>query len=287
MIKHTALTLGLTLALAGAGVWADDMNGRHHETPSGSVRPLQDMGPDTDFAEPAEPDAIEPEIREDFEPPAQADMNDAETQESTAQPDGTRTDAGVTTSDSHSMGLQPLWPADAIHTPLQGFVSSQVHEVGMLAQQIDFFKAADRPDVVQTLYHMIRDHVLVSDAAQNVLARRGDVSKPVSLMPHGPMPTTAEEYIWHDIMMHEQALERTRELLAGTNSPEERSIYQTAERATQKHLDWLRRIDQGERVALGHFGPTIPLSQIAGYRAEIGSRPARNGASRRMRSMRR
>jgi hypothetical protein len=227
MMRHAALTLGLTLALSGVGAWAQD-----------TTAPSQGAG-------------------------------------TTAQ-----TESGAMT------GLQPLWSTDTIHTPLQGFVSTQVHEVGELAQQIDFFKAADRPDVVQTLYHMVRDHVLVSDAAQNVLAQRGDVSKPVSLMPAEPMPTTAEEMIRHDIAMHEQALERTRNLLANASSPAERSIYQTAERATQKHLNWLRRIDRGERVALGYFGPTIPLSQIAGYRSEIGARSNAN-RSRRMRNMRR
>jgi hypothetical protein len=294
MFRHTALTVGLALALTGVGTRADDATGRYNGASSETIRPLQNLTPIADVAEPADPNGITPEIREDFEAPEQMDAADVEVQQNDQQPgaaappESTRTDTGAMGAETHGMmGLQPLWPTDRIHTPLQGFVSTQVHEVGMLAQQIDFFKAAGRPDVVQTLYHMVRDHVLVSDAGQNVLARRGDISKPVSLMAPEPMPNTAEEIIRHDIAMHEKSLERTRELLANATSPEERSVYQTAERATQKHLEWLRRLDQGERVALGFFGPTIPLSQIAGYRAEIGTRSNRSRTTRRMRSTRR
>ena len=49
--------------------------------------------------------------------------------------------------------------------PLQEFVSHQNLEIGMLGEQMDTFRAADRDDVVMAMYHMIRDHTLVSDAA--------------------------------------------------------------------------------------------------------------------------
>jgi hypothetical protein len=178
---------------------------------------------------------------------------------------------------------EPLVPAGTIHTPLQGFVSHQVHEVGTLSSQIDLFKAAGRPEVVQALYHMIRDHVLVSEAARNVLARRGDVSRPVSLFSQHPMPTAPEEVIRHDIEAHERSLESTRQLFENAQSPEERNIYQQAMNAAEKHLQWLRSFEQGEPVRLGFFGPTIPLARIAGYRDETGTRPTngRNVRNRR------
>src|SRR5439155_1558924 len=128
---------------------------------------------------------------------------------------------------------------------------------------------------VRVLYHMVRDHVLVADAARNLLARRGQVSRPVSMAL--PMPATAdtpEQILRQDLEAHQQALSGTQQMLANATSPEERSIYQQAINATQKHLNWLQNLDQGQQVAVGFFGPTMPLSRIAGYRQQVGQAPA-------------
>jgi len=206
--------------------------------------------------------------------------------------------AGAGTSDGapnqDAAGNQPvsvtergsLFAAGTIYTGLQGFVSQQAHEVGELSQQIDFFRAADNPDMVMVLYHMIRDHTLVKDAAQNVLARRGDVSRPVTLFANQPMPTEVADVIRHDIAMHEEMAADTQQALQNASSDEERSIYQHALNASQKHLNWLRRADQGQRLNLGYFGPTMPLSRIAGYREEMGTRRTTGRRIRGTRSMR-
>jgi hypothetical protein len=152
-------------------------------------------------------------------------------------------------------------------TPLQMFVSQQVDEVGMLGEQMDVFRAAKRQDAVMAMYHMIRDHRLVADAAQNVLARRGDATRPkVSAM--APMPQDPQEIIRQQIQHHEQALTQTQQLLSSATTPEERNIYQRSVDVTNKHLAWLRAMDQGQQVRIGFFGPTIPLARIAGYREQ-------------------
>jgi len=154
---------------------------------------------------------------------------------------------------------------------LQQFVGWQVEELAELQPQFDAFRAANRPEAVRVLYHMVRDHVLVADAARNLLARRGQVSRPV--MATTPMEMAAdspEQMLRHDIEAHQQTLSNTQHLMANASSPEERAIYQQAINAVQKHLNWLQRLDQGQQVAVGYFGPTIPLSRIAGYREQIG-----------------
>jgi hypothetical protein len=197
----------------------------------------------------------------------------------TVQPETAQSN-GMERQQGQMLARGSMWATDTIHTPLQEFVSLNVHEVGELSRQFDVFRANDRPEMAQMLYHMVRDHVLVSDAAQNVLARRGDVSKPVILMSQQPMPTSPDELVRHNIAMHEMMLERTREMMANANSPEERGIYETAIRATEKHLQWLRGAEQGQPVRLGFFSPTMPLSLIAGYREEIGGRNGANGTRR-------
>jgi hypothetical protein len=150
---------------------------------------------------------------------------------------------------------------------LRDFVGAQLGEVGELSQQIDQFRAAKRPEAVMALYHMIRDHTLVADAARNVLARRGEVSEPMSL-PMPVMGNSPEEIIQHDVQAHQEALSQLQQMLASASSPEEKNIYQRAINATNKHLGWLNAMNQGQPVQIGFFGPTVPLNRIAGYREE-------------------
>ncbi len=124
------------------------------------------------------------------------------------------------------------------------------------------------------MQHIIRDHTLVKDAARNVLAQQGKESKPV-WMPREPLPDSPEPFIDAQVAHHEQALAQTQQLLAQAGTPEERSVYQQAIRATRKHLNWLRQMDQGQPVRVGYFGPTAPLARIAGYREELRSNNAR------------
>jgi hypothetical protein len=164
--------------------------------------------------------------------------------------------------------------------PLQEFVSHQNHEVGMLSRQMDILKAANRPEAVMAFYHMIRDHTLVSDAAQNVLARRREISRPFAVRMDEPMAQTPEEIFRQQVQHHEQALAKTREMLSSASTPEERSVLQQAANATSKHLNWLRALDQGQQIRISYFTPTMPLSRIAGYRAQSAVRQANQSGSR-------
>jgi len=157
------------------------------------------------------------------------------------------------------------------HSPLQEFVSRQVAEVAELSMQVDQAKAEGRPDAARSLTHFIRDHVLVADAARNLLGQRNQVATPVTMISTAPPPSTLAEMIRQDIEMHRQALNDVQQLQANASTPEERNIYQRAAQATQNHLNVLQRMDQGERVDLGFFGPTMPLSRIAGSRQQVGS----------------
>jgi len=306
MNRYTAVALGLALMLPGLALRGDDYGkanpgdttsstaspasgadqtgDRDVVNPSGEGTPARDgannmdaEGPNGTEIQNAAPDAGEPATNNQAAP----DQNgNAQVQPQT----GTETAPSVSVTEREN-----LVATDKIYTPLQDFVSHQAHEVGELSQQIDFFRGAGNPDAVMTLYHMIRDHVLVKDAAQNVLARRGDVARPVTLLAEQPMPDTAQDLIRHDITMHEQALASTQQALQNANSDEERNIYQHAVNATQKHLAWLHKLDQGQQVGLGFFGPTTPLSRIAGYRQEIGARrtTSRTHRTHRMHRMRR
>jgi len=302
MNRYTAVALGLALMLPGLALRGDD-NARQYpgDAPDGQVLPAPDSdslrdrdvvdpstaaptvpdgannmdaeGPDGTEIQNGAPDAAEPGTNNQAAPDQ---IGNAQAQPQT----GTESATSVSVTERGS-----LFATDKIYTPLQDFVSHQAHEVGELSQQIDFFRGAGNADAVMTLYHMIRDHVLVKDAAQNVLARRGDVSRPVTLLADQPTPDTATDMIRHDITMHEQALASTQQALQNASSDEERSIYQHAINATQKHLGWLHKLDQGQRVGLGFFGPTTPLSRIAGYRQEIGTRRTA-GRTHRMRGIR-
>jgi hypothetical protein len=280
MIRHAALTIGLALTLPFAGAWANDPAGEQYGTPNAG----------TVHTHPGAEDSMEPDpavrIQEvPSETPAAPDMyGQTDTDETGALQNG-EPESGTVAAPMPEAGMEaraPLVAAGTIHTPLQEFVSHQVHEIGELSQQMEIFKTAGRQDMVQALYHMIRDHSLASDAAQNVLARRGDVSKPVTLFSEHAMPSSPEEVIRHDIMMHEQMLDRVQQYLANADSAAERSIYQHALNGTQKHLDWLRTADQGQRLSLGFFGRTMPLSLIAGSREEIGTPSGTGNGARNM-----
>jgi len=303
MNRYTAVALGLALMLPGLALRGDD-NAKQYpgDIPGGQVAPAPDSDTLRD-RDAVDPSTVAPAV------PDGANNVDAEGPDGTeidnAAPDANASDKNTqaapdqngTAQEQPQTGAETapavavtervnLVATDKIYTPLQDFVSHQAHEVGELSQQIDFFRGAGNPDAVMTLYHMIRDHVLVKDAAQNVLARRGDVSRPVTLLADQPMPDTAEDIIRHDIAMHETALASTQQALQNANSDQERNIYQHALNATQKHLDWLHKLDQGQRVGLGFFGPTTPLSRIAGYRKEFGTRRMTSRHARTMRHRR-
>jgi len=172
-------------------------------------------------------------------------------------------------------------------SPLQQFVAHQADEVATLSTQFDVFRAANRKDAIPVLYHMVRDHVLVGDAARNLLARRGEVSRPASMSM--PMTATAmgdspDQILQQDLQAHQQALTDAQQMLANATSPEERSIYQQAVNATQKHVGWLQSLNQGQQVALGFFEPTVPLNRIAGYREQVGQTAARSSGQQYRRS---
>lgn len=171
-------------------------------------------------------------------------------------------------------------------SPLQQFVGRQIDEVAALQPQFDAFRAANRPEAVRVLYFMVRDHVLVADAARNLLARQGQVSRPVTMPTTTVVADTPEQMIKQDIDAHQQTLTDTQQMLANASSPEEKSIYQQAVNKTQKHLTWLRAMDQGQQVALGYFGPTVPLNRIAGYREQVGQTNMNSSQRRRARTVR-
>jgi hypothetical protein len=183
-----------------------------------------------------------------------------------------------TVTEQGTMLKGPMW-ADSISSPMQEFVSHQVHEILALSSQIDRFKDANRPDAVRVFQHMIRDHTLVKDAARNVLARQGKESKPVRM--DMQMADSPEAFIRQQLEMHEQALARAEQLRSEAGTPEERSVYEQAIRGTRKHINWLRSLDQGQPVQIGYFGPTMPLARIAGYREELRPRRATRGGMRR------
>lgn len=158
-------------------------------------------------------------------------------------------------------------------SPLQQFASQQEDEVGMLSQQIDLFRAAKQPQAVMALYHMIRDHQLVVDAARNVLARRGD-SAALTPNPMALPSTDTQALLQNDVQAHQQAVDNIQQLISNASSPEEKNIYQRALDAANKHTQWLQALNQGQNLQIGFFGPTVPLDRIAGYRAEMNTTEA-------------
>jgi hypothetical protein len=156
------------------------------------------------------------------------------------------------------------------YTPLQVFATRSMHQVNELSRQIQMFRDMDQENLTRVWYHLIRDHVLLTDAAQNVLARQGrDPMPAVVIAWRGDKP---EEILRHEIAENERWLNSLEQVIARDNPPEARGIYQSAARDARKHLRWLRSLDQGQQVAVGYFGPTVPLARIAGYREVFDSR---------------
>jgi len=310
MKRYSLLALGLALALPCASSRAIDQSGAvGTDNQTGAANANQQpatapTSPQPDIAQPIAPSdnaqgAQQPDAGQQNQQPNNGQANqqpnaDQPNQQPNAaqpnqrpnnapanpQPDTGQQNLQQTPGQSDATGnaQQGAMASQNGYSPLQQFVSHQVDEVAMLSPQFDVFRAANRPDAVRALYHMVRDHVLVADAARNLLARRGQVSRPIPMSTQMSMPMTMtamgdspEQIIRQDIEAHQQALSSTQQLLANATSPEERSIYQQAINGTQKHLSWLQSMDQGQQVAIGFFQPTIPLSRIAGYREEVGS----------------
>jgi len=245
--------------------------------PADPNAPAPDAAPANPPVNPADPNAPQPNASPDQAAPANPAQPNAGTPNQ-AQPIQQPPDQNQNNQNPGNPGQpapgQPGQSGDlgaattgAGGTPLHVFMSKQVDEVGMLGDQMDVFRTAKRQDAVMAMYHMIRDHRLVADAAQNVLARRGDVTQP-EFDSMAPTPQDPQEIIRQQIQDHEQALTQTQQLLSSATTPEERSIYQRAVDVTNKHLAWLRAMDQGQPIRIGFFGPTIPLARIAGYREE-------------------
>lgn len=148
-------------------------------------------------------------------------------------------------------------------SPLRQFVGAQIQEVGELSDQIDQFRAANRPQAVLAAYHMIRDHTLAADAARNILARRGEPTEPI-FMPIPAMANSPDEMVQHDLQEHQQMLSQLQQMAANASSPQERNLYQKAIDATNKHIGWLNAMSQGQTVQVGFFQPTTPLGMLAG-----------------------
>jgi ferritin len=293
------LTLGLALVLPCLGVRADDNGnagaagdqGTQLQAPAApdqnqnQAQPNNNAPADQNQAQPNPAPPNNAPADQNPVPPNNAAPNSAApdtNQPNTAppapvQPDGTQPNAAPSDQRQPNPPQDQTQPnqapgATAMNSgtsgsPLRDFVSAQVNEVGELSQQIDQFRAAKRPDAVMALYHMIRDHTLVADAARNVLARRGEISDP-TFMPMEAMGNSPDEILQHDVQTHQQTLSQLQQMLANASSPEEKNIYQRAIDATNKHLGWLNAMSQGQQVQIGFFGPTTPLNRIAGYREE-------------------
>ncbi len=322
MKRHSLLALGLALSLAGVGAWAiapSNGAGNAAATPpaqpgdtvpsTGTDRPTPDNPPGQNPAAgdtapalpapanpaPAVPPAVNPAAPDAGQPaPTPPDAGQVNPAQPNPAPPGTVTPVPANPDTPNSApprpGAAPGPNAGAMAmaaSPLREFVGHQVGEIGSLSQQMDQFRMAKRPEVVLAMYHMIRDHRLVADAAQNVLARRGDVSRPL-YMPMDNMAQTPEEILRQQIQHHEEELNQTQQLLSQANTPEERSIYQQTVTAVNRHLTWLRAAEQGQPLQIGFFGPTTPLSRIAGYREEarLQQAAANNGRIRSNRAAR-
>jgi hypothetical protein len=185
---------------------------------------------------------------------------------------GTNTTSGAAMNAGQANGASTM-AAPVYYSPLQQFASQQEDEVGMLSRQIDQFRAAKQPQAVMALYHMIRDHQLVVDAARNVLARRGDVAT-LSLNPMPPSGSDPQAIYQEDIQAHQQAIDQLQQMIANTDSPAEKNIYQQALTAANRHVQWLQALNQGQTLQIGFFGPTVPLDRIAGYREQLNSTAA-------------
>jgi hypothetical protein len=290
MKKHTVLTLGLALALPCVGAWAidnnsagatpdqgaqlqapaqQDQNQAQPNTPADQNQAQPNTAPaDQNQAQPnnAAPDNTQPNnpppdnTQPNNLPPNNAPPNNAappDQQQPNALPNQQQpsTDQGAGAVNSGTSA-----------SPLRQFVGAQIQEVGELSDQIDQFRAANRPQAVLAAYHMIRDHTLAADAARNILARRGEPTEPI-FMPMPAMASSPDEMVQHDLQEHQQMLSQLQQMAANASSPQERNLYQKAIDATNKHIGWLNAMSQGQTVQVGFFQPTTPLGMLAGNTA--------------------
>jgi len=281
MRRHIVYALGLALALSCAGAWAFESQGAGNSAGAGTAlqtpapaNPNAPAAPDQTAPNAAQPNPAQPNApppnpaAPNPAPPDQAQPNPAppnpappdQTQPNPAQPNPAPPNPPAVNPAPPSQ--QPATAAPVYSSPLQEFASHQVDEIGELSQEVPQFQAAKRPDAVMVLYHMIRDHRLLADAAQNVLARRGDVATP-TITPM-PVANTPEDTLRQDIQGREQAAANLQQMIANASPPAEKRIYQRALDVTNKHLTWLHSLDQGQQVAVGFFGPTTPLGDLTG-----------------------
>src|SRR5205807_1660622 len=95
------------------------------------------------------------------------------------------------------------------------------------------------------------------------LARRGEVSRPTTLLLQEEPPASTTDMVQRDLAMHQDALNNVQQLASNATDPGERSVYEHAIPAIKQHVDWLQRSSQGEKVDAGFFGPTPSISLIA------------------------
>lgn len=300
MRKDIVYALGLALALPCAGAWAQD-NAANSGNAAGAGTELQapapanpgpgaaqdqtapNAAPEQAPPNAAPPDQAPPIPQNQEQNPAQPNPQDQQNQQPnnpappneappTAAPQNLTPPAQEPPNAAPMNQPQSSVPGEpgtaatpTYYSPLQEFQSKQVDEIGELSQELTQFKAAKRPDAVMALYHMIRDHRLLADAAGNILARRGDVSTPTIT----PMPIagTPDEMLQQDIQGHQQTASQLQQMASNANSPEEQRLYQRALNVTNQHLNWLNSLSQGQQVSLGFFGPTTPLGVLSGTTA--------------------
>jgi hypothetical protein len=293
MRRHTVFAVGLALTLPCVGVWAIDSQGTGNaagegtqlQAPANPTTPAPQDQAQPNAAPPttAQPNAVPPNPA----PPDQTQPNPAaanpappdQTQPAPAAPNAAPANpapANPAPPDQTQPNPAPANPAQpgvsgqtsttttpVYYSPLQELASHNVDEIGELSQQIDQMRAAKRPDAVMVMYHMIRDHRLLADAAANALARRGDVAAPTITVTQ-PLANSPADTIRQDIQEHQQMAANLQQMVSSANTPEDKNIYQQALNATNKHLQWLQALDQGQQVAVGFFGPTTPLGQLSG-----------------------
>jgi len=283
MRKDIVLALGLALALPCAGAWAQEgaansgngaAAGTELQAPAPS-NPGPAQAPDQNAAPPdrAQPNAAPqdqaqplPQNQEpnNLQQPGAPPPNAAP--QNLTPPDQNAPNAAPTNQPQSSVPGEPGTTATPVYySPLQEFQSKQVDEIGELSQELTQFKSAKRPEAVMVLYHMIRDHRLLADAAGDMLARRGDVSTP-TITPQ-PIADTPDQMLQQDIQGHEQTASQLQQMVSNANAPEEQHLYQRALNVTNQHLSWLRSLNQGQQVSLGFFGPTTPLGALSGTSA--------------------
>jgi hypothetical protein len=273
MKKHTVLTLGLALALPCVGAWAIDNNSAGATADQGTQ--LQAPAtPDQNQAQPNNAPADQNQAQPNNAVPDNTPPNNQ--QPNNTQPNNAQPNNAVPSDQQQPNGLQNQQPATdqgagamtngTSASPLRQFVGAQIQEVGELSDQLDQFRAANRPGAVMAAYHMIRDHTLAADAARNILARRGEPSEP-SFMPMPAMASSPDEMVQHDLQEHQQMLSQLQQMAANASSPQERNLYHKAIDATNKHIGWLNAMSQGQTVQVGFFQPTTPLGMLAGHPA--------------------